>query len=208
MASSNPSSKFLEASKFFKIPFLSEEMSLCELVKTKHCLVCSKQTVVNLRKAWMSFEDRLTFKGPGRRKTKPQGNGTTNLKAASVSFQTLGSTNIELLLFALTLANIIIKNVQCWPFEKLHRAPVPVKSQHLFLKLNYEQSQLALLVESPFCWQDRPPDLNKAWAVLFSPAFWPLLGSWLKPSLHGEPIYRVWKQHRDRGGLLTVPVGS
>lgn len=175
-------------------------------------LSVSKQTVLNLWKAWMSFEDQLTFKGPGRRRAKPQGNGTTNLKAASVSFpvpvETFGNTNIELLLFALTLANIIIKNVQCWPFEKLHRAPVPVNSQHLFLKLNQEQSQLTLLVESPFCCQDRHPDWNKAWAVCFSPAFWPLLRSGLMPSLHGDPKYRVWKQRGDHGSLLTVPVRS
>lgn len=29
---------FLQASKFLKV--LSEEVSVCELVKTKHCLVC------------------------------------------------------------------------------------------------------------------------------------------------------------------------
>lgn len=104
----------------------------------------------------MSFEDWLTLKGPVRRRTKLQGNGTTKPKAASVEFpavpaETLGNTNIELLLFALTIAKIIIKNVQRWPFEKLQRAPAPVKSQHLLLKLNLEEGQLTLLVESPFC---------------------------------------------------------
>lgn len=130
----------------------------------------------------MSFEDQLTFKGPGRRRTKPQGNGTTNLKAAGVSFQlsqqTLGNTNIKLLLFALILANIIIKNVQCWPFEKLHRTPVPVKCQHV------PQVELGADPAHSFSWislllTGQTPDLNKAWAVWLSPAFWPLLRSGL-----------------------------
>lgn len=73
------------------------------------------------------------------------------------------NTDIELMLFALTLANIITKNVQCWPFGKLHRATVTVK-----ISASVPQAELGseptdpLFVESPFCCQDRRSDLNRA----------------------------------------------
>lgn len=51
MATDGQQQPFLQASKFLKIPFLSEERSLRELVKTKHCLVCMKPDCAELVKS-------------------------------------------------------------------------------------------------------------------------------------------------------------
>lgn len=116
---------------------------------------------------------------------------------AAVPAETFVNTHIELL-FSFTLASTVIKNIQSWPFEELHRATVAAE-----VPASVPQAELApeadypLFVESLFCWLDSPPDLNSSLAAWFCPALLPSLDF---PS-------NVWKQ-RSGGGLSTSFVGT